>query len=289
MRVNEPITDREVPLPEGELLVSRTDTGGRIAFCNQGFVKVSGFAEAELTGAPHNIVRHPHMPSQTARSTEEITRQIGEIQAVTGQAVQAVGEIGRTIGEISEVSTAIAAAMEEQAAATREIARNVADSGAAVREVTARVAEVSQAAGQAGELAAGVRAGTGEVDGSVGALQATLMRVVRTSVREADRRLEPRFPVSEPCVVTVAGGARRDATLLDVSARGALIGGLAGVAVGAQGVLTLERHGGARTGFTVRGLGPCGAHVALDAESEGPAWRHAFEAMTHGRRQAVAA
>jgi methyl-accepting chemotaxis protein/aerotaxis receptor len=43
--------------------VSRTDPGGRITFVNQAFVAISGFSEQELIGAPHNIVRHPHMPT----------------------------------------------------------------------------------------------------------------------------------------------------------------------------------------------------------------------------------
>ncbi|TCZ65375.1 methyl-accepting chemotaxis protein [Roseicella aquatilis] len=64
MRDNGPVTDREVLLPEGKVLVSRTDSGGRIRFCNDSFVEISGFAAEELTGAPHNIVRHPHMPRQ---------------------------------------------------------------------------------------------------------------------------------------------------------------------------------------------------------------------------------
>ncbi|PWC81716.1 chemotaxis protein [Azospirillum sp. TSH100] len=64
MRVNTPITDREVHLTEGIPLVSRTDTGGRITFVNQAFVEISGFDEHELIGAPHNIVRHPHMPKE---------------------------------------------------------------------------------------------------------------------------------------------------------------------------------------------------------------------------------
>ncbi len=64
MRVNEPITDHEVDYPDGEPLVSRTDAGGRIEFANHVFVEVSGFSEQELVGAPHNIVRHPHMPQQ---------------------------------------------------------------------------------------------------------------------------------------------------------------------------------------------------------------------------------
>ncbi|WP_376960343.1 Tar ligand binding domain-containing protein [Azospirillum sp. A26] len=64
MRVNTPITDREVLLTDGVPLVSRTDTGGRITFVNRAFVEISGFDEYELIGAPHNIVRHPHMPKE---------------------------------------------------------------------------------------------------------------------------------------------------------------------------------------------------------------------------------
>ncbi|MDY0111246.1 MAG: methyl-accepting chemotaxis protein, partial [Candidatus Krumholzibacteria bacterium] len=41
---------------------SRTDIHGNIVYVNQDFVNVSGFTEAELIGAPQNIVRHPDMP-----------------------------------------------------------------------------------------------------------------------------------------------------------------------------------------------------------------------------------
>ncbi|AWK90069.1 methyl-accepting chemotaxis protein [Azospirillum thermophilum] len=64
MRVNEPITNIEVELKEGVPLVSRTDSHGRITFVNKAFVEISGFSEDELMGAPHNIVRHPHMPKE---------------------------------------------------------------------------------------------------------------------------------------------------------------------------------------------------------------------------------
>ena len=64
MRKNEPITDREVDYPAGEPLVSRTGPGGKILFVNHVFVETSGFTEEELIGAPHNIVRHPHMPKE---------------------------------------------------------------------------------------------------------------------------------------------------------------------------------------------------------------------------------
>ncbi|HET7881687.1 MAG TPA: methyl-accepting chemotaxis protein [Acetobacteraceae bacterium] len=64
MRVNEPITDHEFEIPDGEPLVSRTDRGGRIVFANHVFVESSGFSEQELVGEPHNIVRHPQMPKE---------------------------------------------------------------------------------------------------------------------------------------------------------------------------------------------------------------------------------
>jgi methyl-accepting chemotaxis protein/aerotaxis receptor len=64
MRLNEPITTVETEITDDAPLVSRTDPAGRIAFANHVFVNVSGFTEEELLGAPHNIVRHPHMPAQ---------------------------------------------------------------------------------------------------------------------------------------------------------------------------------------------------------------------------------
>ena len=62
MRVNEPITQHEKEVPDGEPLVSRTDPAGRITFVNRTFAAVSEFSAQELIGSPHNLVRHPHMP-----------------------------------------------------------------------------------------------------------------------------------------------------------------------------------------------------------------------------------
>lgn len=55
-------TDREVAFPEGELIVSQTDTAGTILRCNPAFVHMSGYSAQELLGQPHHIVRHPDMP-----------------------------------------------------------------------------------------------------------------------------------------------------------------------------------------------------------------------------------
>lgn len=62
MRNNQPVYDRETPVPDGERLVSTTDRRGITTYANQTFIKVSGFSEEELIHKNHNIVRHPDMP-----------------------------------------------------------------------------------------------------------------------------------------------------------------------------------------------------------------------------------
>jgi aerotaxis receptor len=62
MRDNGPVTQKNVALDEGPLLVSRTDLRGVIAFANDAFVAISGFTREELVGQSHNLVRHPDMP-----------------------------------------------------------------------------------------------------------------------------------------------------------------------------------------------------------------------------------
>lgn len=56
--------DQEHVLQDGITLVSTTDLQGRITHCNPAFATVSGYEEAELLGQPHNVVRHPDMPSE---------------------------------------------------------------------------------------------------------------------------------------------------------------------------------------------------------------------------------
>ncbi len=67
MRSNLPVTQIEHRLNEDETLVSVTDPQGRIVYCNAAFVMASGFTRDELMGQPHNLVRHPDMPSEAFR------------------------------------------------------------------------------------------------------------------------------------------------------------------------------------------------------------------------------
>ncbi len=53
---------KERSLSEDDFIVSKTDLKGRIIYGNKIFIKLSGYSEKELLGAPHSILRHPDMP-----------------------------------------------------------------------------------------------------------------------------------------------------------------------------------------------------------------------------------
>ena len=64
MRTNLPVTQNEIVMRDDQMIVSKTDLKGQITYINRDFLDISGFTEAELIGQPHNIVRHPDMPSE---------------------------------------------------------------------------------------------------------------------------------------------------------------------------------------------------------------------------------
>ncbi len=62
MERTEPV-DEEY-LFEGRVIVSETDTKGKIIYANRKFCEISGYTVDELIGQPHNIIRHPDMPKK---------------------------------------------------------------------------------------------------------------------------------------------------------------------------------------------------------------------------------
>ncbi|MCF6209022.1 MAG: PAS domain-containing protein, partial [Ghiorsea sp.] len=63
MRNNQPVNNTEHRMKPGDVLVSKTDLKGKITYANEGFCEIAGMTEEELIGQPHNVVRHPDMPS----------------------------------------------------------------------------------------------------------------------------------------------------------------------------------------------------------------------------------
>ncbi|GAB2586594.1 methyl-accepting chemotaxis protein [Nitrincola alkalisediminis] len=67
MRINSPITNRDFPVRTDCAIISHTNDKGMITYVNDEFVEYAGFSREELIGQPHNIIRHPDMPSEAYR------------------------------------------------------------------------------------------------------------------------------------------------------------------------------------------------------------------------------
>lgn len=124
------------------------------------------------------------LASQTSKATDEISAQVGAIQAATRTSVEAINGITRTIGKVNEIASAIASAVEEQGAATREIAHNVSEAARGTGEVSANIVGVRDAARETGVAADQVVASAAELSQSGETLKTqvdTFLREVRAA------------------------------------------------------------------------------------------------------------
>jgi methyl-accepting chemotaxis protein len=183
------------------------------------------------------------LATQTAQSTQKIAEHIGQVRDATAASVSAVACIEQTIGEIDAIGSSIAAAVEEQGAATAEIARNVAETAAAATKTTEHAIEVSTEAEQAGRRAANVSEGAAEVNAAVNELRHAVIRVVRSSTPETDRRRTERHQVNLSCQLGVPGRAAIAAQVTDISEGGATVRGAPPLPVGTRGNLHLDAVG----------------------------------------------
>lgn len=71
MRKNLPITNQEIEIPANAVLISCTDTKGRISYVSLDFAHISGFSEREMVGESHNLIRHPAVPPEVFREMWE--------------------------------------------------------------------------------------------------------------------------------------------------------------------------------------------------------------------------
>ncbi len=63
MRINKPVSNIEKHLSDDDFIVSKTNLKGQISYVNRTFSEISGYSVEELLGQPHNIIRHPDMPT----------------------------------------------------------------------------------------------------------------------------------------------------------------------------------------------------------------------------------
>ena len=111
------------------------------------------------------------LASQTATATDEIRKQINEMQETTSHTVSAVQEISVTIGELDEISAAIAVAMEQQGAAMQEISRNSLEAATGTETAGTNVTTVRDLAEENGHAASDVLTASNELSGQASTLQ----------------------------------------------------------------------------------------------------------------------
>jgi hypothetical protein len=208
------------------------------------------------------------LANQTARSTEEITRQIGEIRSATSAAVTAVAQIETTIGEVNTIAGSIAAAMVQQGTATAEIARNVTTTAAAVDALASRNIDALRDAQQAGQHAGEMAQTANALDTAVSMLQRVIIRTVRTSTAEVDRRLDVRHAVDLPCQVDIPGQPPRTARITDISHEGVRVIELAGVPPGTTGTLRLDALP-MPLACRIQSIDAEAAHLSLETDAAG--------------------
>jgi aerotaxis receptor len=183
------------------------------------------------------------LAEQTAKATSEIALQIGEIQEATRESVTSIGEIGDVIRNVDAFSSQITLAMEKQSVVTLEISRTVEESTQAAREVATQIVKVSNEAVETGRRAEEIRDGSADIARKVDGLRATLIRVVRTSTADVDRRISERVDVMRAGTIEI-GGRSCEISVRNLSEAGALvIGSIPGAVVGTTVTLSIDGSG----------------------------------------------
>ncbi len=67
--------EEELVLAADDVLISATDTTGRITVANNTFYRFAEYGLGDLVGAPHNVIRHPDMPRTAFADLWEVIKQ----------------------------------------------------------------------------------------------------------------------------------------------------------------------------------------------------------------------
>ena len=108
---------------------------------------------------------------QTAKATEEITREILSVQSSTTNAVAAIRDITQRMRDINHYTSAVAGSVEQQEAATGEISHNVASAAVGAKAIVAALDEVAGGVTQTRSSAQTMLAATEQVESATAKLR----------------------------------------------------------------------------------------------------------------------
>lgn len=112
-----------------------------------------------------------NLASQTAKATEDISKQIGEMKSIADDAQNGMTDVGDAISKIRETISIMSSAITQQDSATQGIAQNAQEVSMATSEVTNNIAGVNEGAAATGQSAQTVSLSVNQLQDKVSALQ----------------------------------------------------------------------------------------------------------------------
>jgi methyl-accepting chemotaxis protein len=179
------------------------------------------------------------LSTQTTRSTEEIRRQIEQVLQATQDTVGATEAIQALIREVDDAASAIATVMHQQHGATEEIARNASQSLAAVKGVTHAIGVVGSETDATAGKADNVKSLSLKVGEAVTRLGSVVVRIVKSTSDDIDRRLQQRYQVNIDA--RIMGVANAQVHVDDISRGGAQLSNCPPLRQGATGMLIIGK------------------------------------------------
>ncbi len=117
---------------------------------------------------------------QTARATEEITREISSVQSSTSDAVATIRAITQRMQDVNRYTSDVVAAVAQQEAATGEISRNVTGAAAGTKAVVEVLGEVANGVTQTRSSAESMLAASEKVESATVKLRGEVEDFLRT-------------------------------------------------------------------------------------------------------------
>ncbi|MEQ8252832.1 MAG: methyl-accepting chemotaxis protein [Oceanibaculum nanhaiense] len=123
------------------------------------------------------------LAGQTAQATDNIRKQIGEIQGATRLAVQAIGQVTGAVSNIDGVTSTIASAVHEQSAATSEIsgaaqmvAQSVSNTATNIQHLQSSASRTNAVSMSMQDVAVGLRDEVGKLEQGIAGFLSNLRR-----------------------------------------------------------------------------------------------------------------
>ena len=97
------------------------------------------------------------LANQTSKATEDISRQISQIQETTASSVSGIADIMSVISELESISLEVANSIEQQSHATNQISQSIQEAAGSVSEVDGNIGGVTEAANETGKSASEIQ------------------------------------------------------------------------------------------------------------------------------------